>query len=380
MLFPVSYVETNLSYLNGVLSHFIQKSVTLNRYYKATLFPAEFIPIHDHSQNAIDTKFKNVFKDIKGLEPSDKKKLLRLYVNHQRIQKLCEKKTIPKIELSCLPTELQKSLKELGEYLYSSGLKNKAIRKLANGGNDQGIDSLLSHSQRFREVNGDVCCFCGINDYEEQLADTDDTKQWRPAYDHFLPKDKYPLAAVNFKNLFPVCYQCNSKAKGAIDPCYCKANSQRKVSFYPFNNNLNGELFFSYATNETAILSNEFWQVELGDDKDENQLTWDRVFDITNRVKDRLNRKYKKWLKSILAGNDLTIDELKAHLIAAAIENMEEKRNIRDGYHKALTFGSLATMSHDLLEAIVSALSNEVIPSSKDEALIALNELGFDFG
>lgn len=380
MLFPVSYVETNLSYLNGVLRHFIQKSVTLNRYNKASLFPAEFIPIHDQNGNKIDTKFKNAFKEIKDLAPTDKKKLLRLYVNHQRIQKLCEKKTIPKIELSCFPQELQKSLKELGEYLYSSGLKNKAIRQLANGGIEQGIDSLLSHSKRFREENGDVCCFCGINDYEEQLADTTDTKQWRPAYDHFLPKDKYPLAAVNFKNLFPVCYQCNSKAKGAIDPCYCKAERQRKLSFYPFNNNLNGELFFSYATNDTAILSNEFWQVELGDDTDENQLTWDRVFDITNRVKDRLNRKYKKWLQGILAGNDLTIDELKTHLQEAAIENMVEKRNVRDGYHKALTFGSLATMSNDLLEAIVNALSNETLPSSRDEALVALNDLGFDFG
>ena len=270
MLFPVSFVDTNLSFLNEILRQFIQKSVELNRYTKATLFPAEFIPIHDHAGNDIDIRFKAAFKEIKTLTPVEKKRLLRLYINHQRIQKLCEEKTLPKLELSSFPNALQKRLKELGEYLYTSGLKNAAIRKLANGGADQGVDSLLLHSQRYREENGDVCCFCGINDYEEQLADTVSSKQWRPAYDHYLPKDKYPLAAVNFNNLFPVCYQCNSKSKGAKDPCYCKLANQRKLSFYPFNNSVNGGLFFSYSSSEAAILSNEFWEVELDDDSDEN--------------------------------------------------------------------------------------------------------------
>ena len=52
MLFPVNYVETNLSFLNDVLRQFIQKSVTLRIYRKASLFPAEFIAIHDTSNDA----------------------------------------------------------------------------------------------------------------------------------------------------------------------------------------------------------------------------------------------------------------------------------------------------------------------------------------
>ena len=379
MLFPVNYVDTNLNFLNDVLRQFIQKSIVLTNYTKASLFPAAFIPIHDDSGNDIDIRFKAAFKEIKTLTSAEKKRLLRLYINHQRIQKLCEEKTLPKLELSSFPNALQKRLKELGEYLYTSGLKNAAIRKLANGGADQGVDSLLLHSQRYREENGDVCCFCGINDYEEQLADTVSSKQWRPAYDHYLPKDKYPLAAVNFNNLFPVCYQCNSKSKGAKDPCYCKLAKQRKLSFYPFNNSVNGGLFFSYSSSEAAILSNEFWEVELDDDSDENQLSWDRVFGITKRVKDRLNRKYKKWLQSVLAGENSTIDDLKIKLQEASIFNMAEKRNIRDGYHKSLTFGRLATMQDELLESIVNALNDEVVPHSRVEALSALNELGFEF-
>jgi hypothetical protein len=379
MLFPVSFVDTNLNFLNDVLRQFIQKSIVLTNYTKASLFPAEFIPIHDHGRNAIDTKFRNVFEEIKNLTPAEKKRLLRLYINHQRVKKLCEKKTLPKLELSSFPNSLQISLKELGEYLYTSGLKNAAIRKLANGGAEEGIDSLLLHSQRYRAENGTVCCFCGINDYEEQLADTVDSKQWRPAYDHYLPKDKYPLAAVNFNNLFPVCYQCNSKSKGAEDPCYCKIDSQRKLSFYPFNSSAKGGLFFSYSSSEAAILSNEFWEVELDDDSDENQLSWDRVFGITKRVKDRLNRKYKKWLQSVLAGDNSSMDDLKIKLQEASIFNMVEKRNIRDGYHKSLTFGRLASMQDELLESIVNALNDEIVPDTRVEALEALNELGFEF-
>lgn len=379
MLFPVNYVDTKLSFLNDVLRHFIQKAVTLNQYRKASLFPADFIPIHDHGKNSIDTKFRNAFKEIKALTPSNKKKLLRLYINQQRVQKLCEKTSLPRVELASFPKGLQKSLKELGEYLYTSGLKNKAIRVLANGGTEQGADSLLYHSQRFREENGTVCCFCGINDYEEQLADTADSKQWRPAYDHFLPKDKYPLAAVNFNNLFPVCYQCNSKAKGSEDPCYCKKDNRRTLSFYPFNSDSSGGLFFSYSASDTAVLSNEFWDVELKDDSDENQLTWNRVFNITNRVKSRLNLKYKKWIQGVLGGTNLTTAELKNQLQNAAVDNMAEKNTIRDGYHKSLTFMNLANMQDELLESIVNALNNELVPQTRAEAMDELNELGFEF-
>lgn len=379
MLFPVSYVDTNLNFLNNVLRQFIQSSVKINRYTKTALFPAEFIPIHDDGRNAIDKKFKSAFAEIKVLSPAEKKRLLRLYVNHQRIQKLCEKKSLPRVELSSFSDGLQKRLKELGEYLYTSGLKSEALKKLANGGVTQGIDSLLLHSQRFRAENGNVCCFCGINDYEEQLADTADKKQWRPAYDHFLPKDKYPLAAVNFKNLFPVCYQCNSKAKGAEDPCYCKVERERKLSFYPFNASKSGGLNFIYSTSVNTIISNQFWDVELIDETDENQLTWNRVFKIKSRIKDRLNNKYKHWLQSVISGDRLTVVELKAALQKSALQNMENKRITGDGYHKALAFANLATMPDELLEAIVVAMNESVTPDGRAEAIDALNELGFTF-
>lgn len=157
MLFPINQVDTRLSYLNNVLLHFLRKSVRLKVYRKASLFPRDFLVVHDSNRNAVEKKFKAVFLEIKELEDSDKAKLLRLYRNQQRIQGLCSDKSITIQPMTGLPETLIDALKELGKYLYENALKLESFTSLPAVN-----DTLVKHFQRFVDANGNVCCFVAL--------------------------------------------------------------------------------------------------------------------------------------------------------------------------------------------------------------------------
>lgn len=62
-----------------------------------------------------------------------------------------------------------------------------------------------------------TCAYCG-REYiytVEDLTPDDRTKHIaRPDFDHFLPKELYPLLSLNFFNLIPCCPICNRTVKG----------------------------------------------------------------------------------------------------------------------------------------------------------------------
>jgi hypothetical protein len=88
---------------------------------------------------------------------------------------------------------------------------------------------------KFTSVNRQgKCPFCGINDVKGVYHSR------REAYDHYLPKGKYPFNSINFHNLAPACHECNSTYKlskdplhNAKDPLLTKTGGRRK-SFYPY--------------------------------------------------------------------------------------------------------------------------------------------------
>jgi len=375
MLLKIEYVETNMIYLNEVLGHFIQKSVGLKQYRKANLFPTEFLVVHDDARNNLDKKFKVVFNQIKELDLTQNKRLRRMYVNHQRVARLCQD-NIEIIDLSSFPVELKKSLKDLGSYLYSSALKNSRIKQLAINKHGDKNSTLSDLWKAFRDQNGRVCCFCGIQEYEEQLPDDSET-EWRPAFDHYLPKDQYPLAAVNFKNLVPCCTQCNSKAKGATDPCQCKATGRKKALF-PYNNSESLGLNFKFIKENIAAKSP--WVVTLKNEDDEKHQTWDRVYKIKERVKSRLNAHYVNWIK-VECSECLTsnIQQAKVKLGEKAVEHIELAKEERESIHKAIMMATLATANDDLLASLLETIEPDPQPNNRVDGLNMLNELGFDF-
>lgn len=89
------------------------------------------------------------------------------------------------------------------------------------------IGNIKDHNKKFFEKNSaGKCPFCGISD----LKGINHTR--REAYDHYLPKYRYPFNSINFRNLAPACHECNSAYKLSKDPAHNQAG--RRKCFYPF--------------------------------------------------------------------------------------------------------------------------------------------------
>ncbi|HAJ5584223.1 hypothetical protein ACQ95F_23195 [Escherichia coli] len=61
-----------------------------------------------------------------------------------------------------------------------------------------------------------ICPYCNSEEIE-QVEDHTGTS-YRPAFDHFIPKYKYPLISFSLFNLIPSCTKCNSTYKKSLDP------------------------------------------------------------------------------------------------------------------------------------------------------------------
>lgn len=69
-------------------------------------------------------------------------------------------------------------------------------------------------------IQSPTCCYCNrqyVFTIEKDGGKNDANRIVRPAFDHWFPKNKYPLLSLNLYNLIPCCTVCNSSAKGTTD-------------------------------------------------------------------------------------------------------------------------------------------------------------------
>jgi hypothetical protein len=157
------------------------------------------------------------------------------------------------------------------------------------------------HYEKFFTSNNiGKCPFCGIKD----LKGIHHTK--REAYDHYIPKGNYPFNSINFKNLAPMCHECNSGYKGTKSVI---GTSVRNKAFYPYSagepvmKNYN----FDIKLKSTDVLKLEAKDIELKielDGFEEEVEAWKRVFGIDERYKALLcnNNEGITWFNSIVDG------------------------------------------------------------------------------
>lgn len=131
-------------------------------------------------------------------------------------------------ELEAFHKSLAQALSSFFKGLYNKELLNLAVLK-------EVIGEIDDHHTQFTTINNQgKCPFCGINNVKGIYHSK------REAYDHYLPKGKYPFNSINFLNLAPACHECNSTYKQSKDPLYnakdplLAQNGGRRKSFYPF--------------------------------------------------------------------------------------------------------------------------------------------------
>lgn len=79
-----------------------------------------------------------------------------------------------------------------------------------------------------KNLSIETCPYCNRN-YTTSTKIDKKSKNIFPAFDHFLPQDKYPLLVLSFYNLIPTCTVCNT-TKSNINPLVEKI-------LYPYDSN-----------------------------------------------------------------------------------------------------------------------------------------------
>ncbi len=199
--------------------------------------------------------------------------------------------------------EIQAIHPELGKLIaaFFRGLYDKSLLGLADL--ESKIGTMSQHSKAFFSVNKEgKCPFCGIND----LKGIHHTR--REAYDHYLPKFRYPFNSVNFHNLAPTCHECNSTYKLSKDPAYApkisKVASVRRKFFYPYTKkNQAIELQVILQSSDIDRLAPEDISLQFGPQAIREEIdTWREVYGIEERYKAKFctENDGKYWLAQIL--------------------------------------------------------------------------------
>jgi len=239
----------------------------------------------------LGTYLKNVFEEYKKLDKQSRDCVIEGFKNNNLIDKLCCGEVEP-IHYADISKPLSEYLKELFIYLYDGVLNTSAY--IFNHSN------MKEHFDESRQLNKKYkyCPFCGLY----RLNSNFDIK--RDEYDHYLPKTKYPFNSVNFRNLVPICNECNTKYKKAKDPLFKDDDkSKRRKVFYPYDtimDNMNFKLLIvsqgeSYITDDDLSIEitsnlNRYEEIE----------SWDDIFEIKKRYVAEIKDKINMWLESFI--------------------------------------------------------------------------------
>lgn len=131
-----------------------------------------------------------------------------------------------------------------------------------------------------------ICPYCNSEEIEQVNNDTG--TGYRPAFDHFIPKCKYPLISFSLFNLIPSCTKCNSTYKKSLNPLITPFSN-------PFLDGVNDiQLFnFNYDINyiyRDGLIDNNHIQIILKKQKniiDENM----SILNINNRYNSRNSKR-----------------------------------------------------------------------------------------
>ncbi len=231
-----------------------------------------------------------IFKDPK---PFSLSQLQGWYQSNNDIEDLCHNNPscvpITYAEINIQHATLGRALKRFFEPLYAKDFLT--LRTVA-----EKIGVIGEHYHQFVTVNKlGKCPFCGLSDIEGEYS------KMREAYDHYLPKSKYPFSSINFRNLAPACNKCNSMYKQAKDPLHDRSGNRRKA-FYAYNST-SYKLDINLQLNSADIehLAPHDINIALGPPRLSAEIrTWDELFDIEERFKEKCcSAEAKDWITQV---------------------------------------------------------------------------------
>ncbi len=240
----------------------------------------KLLPYSVSKGTVLKDEVEKIYTIFKGLSDDQKNTIKNAFTLTNQIEKLCNKEVQP-VYLADMHKVVREDIKPLFKWCYEN-LLDKA--KVAG-------DKLEYYQELIKKNNFQYCPCCGLIDFESP----DPENEVREANDHYLPKSKYPFASVNFQNLVPLCYKCNSDRKKTDDPI----ENDRKA-FFPFADGDHEISITLEIDKEKDIdsLDRIDLTVNLIGDKDKIE-TWDWLFDITERYNDKIRPRIKTYLREL---------------------------------------------------------------------------------
>lgn len=228
-------------------------------------------------------KFKAIYEKYKAIQSAEERqKILDAFNSSTRILDLCNNVN----GVSCIElTELQESIREEIDsaflYLYNSGLKHHEFEVFVGA-------SIKPTIKKFLDDNRiEVCPFCGL----ESILLLDG--QERVPLDHWLNKDKFPFASVNFQNLIPIGNSCNGPGvKGRKNVLKDSTQLYRVKAYYPYSTYQGVEVKVSCKTLPNPDQEYGIWEANVTprDNSEKDSFdSWSYIFNIPTRYRSYLN-------------------------------------------------------------------------------------------
>ncbi len=280
MLTPYKFIETPHRFLNeNIISYFNRIEFEIGNY-SANFFDKDFYSdIVSHHKKILEEPLKSIFEIIKNWEQGKRTDFCNRIRESNDIERICKRQISPLkiIEIDREITDVI-DIKKLFADLYKQVLYGSHCKTI--------YGDMQEHFKLFKSAENEIfkCPICGLipqNSREEKKED----------YDHLLPYTIYPFSSVNFKNLAPICVDCNSDYKEDKDVL---DNDGKKIFFY-YDDLHEGITIKATLENEAEYaFSFDFSTI---DDRNEELQSWNEIFDINTRYIKRARGKADNWFR-----------------------------------------------------------------------------------
>lgn len=310
MLFNYRYVTNSIEKFQVYLDHLVKEvwckaggSFSLDLLHPELQVIVEALA-NDESivKDHLDGPIRSIYEIFRTqLTAVQREQVSTWYDNNNDIESLCacvpNNQPATYADIRAISPDLEAALKAFCKSLFSEIIGLKAVTSR--------IGDIDAHYEAFVKENSEgKCPYCGYGD----IKGIHHTR--REAYDHFLPKSTYPFNSVNFRNLAPMCSECNSAYKLAkdptwnIDPIRRRSIGSRRKAFYSYATVATGiTVSLTLSTQDVTQLQPDQIDLQISaPGRDEEVEAWKDVFGIEERYKAKLCAKNdgKAWLVQII--------------------------------------------------------------------------------
>lgn len=286
MIRSYKYLDTAVQLkLHKFVITFFNRIENENGIFDEDFFGEDLLEIADRHPQILKQQCIDIYNIIRLWNQQDRSNLCLQIRASNNIENICKGNYSPPT-IDRHATGIKKLLRDLFLNLYNQVLDG-------DGFNQKYGTTLRTHFDNFSRLNSDItlCPICGIGELKKH------TDQTRDQYDHYLPKSIYPLSSVNFRNLVPICKECNSlDVKSETDVVAVSTNSKL---FFIYDKTHKGISVTFQITIDNINTENIQWQVNYNnpDNKNDEIESWKTIYKIDGRYKGFVNARIEKWYR-----------------------------------------------------------------------------------